>query len=109
MLMGVTSTLQALQAQDVFDSVSLEFDYPVDCASLAQALVVPALGLVRAKGLMRNLDGRPCALQLVGARASVTPSAHPRAEDGRLVCIGLRGRMDRRTIEASVLRSRHGP
>ena len=65
-----------------------------------------ALGLVRAKGLMRDLDGQPRALQLVGARAAVTPSAHPRPEDGRLVCIGLRGQLDRASIEATVRRCR---
>ena len=106
MLAGPTSTLRALQANDVFESVSLEFAHAVDCMALGQALGAPALGLVRAKGLMRNLDGQPCALQVVGARAAVTPSAHSRPDDGRLVCIGVRGKVDRATIDAILVRSR---
>ncbi len=74
--------------------------------ALGQALGAPALGLVRAKGLMRNLDGQPCALQVVGARAAVTSSAHSRPDDGRLVCIGVRGQVDRATIDAILVRSR---
>ena len=106
MLAGPTSTTPALQANDVFESMSLEFAHAVDCVALGRALSAPELGLVRAKGLMRDLDGQPRALQLVGARAAVTPSAHPRPEDGRLVCIGLRGQLDRASIEATVRRCR---
>ncbi len=105
MLAGPTSTLRALQASAVFESVSLEFAYAVDCAALAQALSAPESGLVRAKGLMRDRDGSPCALQVVGSRATVTPSVHPRPEDGRLVCIGLRHQLDRVAIEAALRRS----
>ncbi len=90
----------------MFESVSLEFTHAVDCVALGQALSTPELGLVRAKGLVRDQDGQSCALQLVGSRAGVTPSSHPRAEDGRLVCIGLRGQLDRASIEATVRRCR---
>jgi G3E family GTPase len=106
MLAGPTSNARALKASDVFESVSLEFSYPLDCVALGQALSASDLGLVRAKGLMRGLDGLPCALQVVGTRAAVTASAHPRPEEGRLVCIGLRGQLDRSAVEALVLRSR---
>jgi len=105
MISGPTTNVRALQANDVFESISLEFAHAVDCAALARALGAPDLGLVRAKGLMRDRDGQPCALQLVGARSAVTPSAHPRPAQGRLVCIGLRGQLDRATIEAIVMRS----
>jgi G3E family GTPase len=99
MLAGPMAAPRPLQARDVFDSISLEFAHPVDCAALARSLAATELGLVRAKGLMRDLDGVPCSLQLVGARAVVAPSGHPRPDDGRLVCIGLRGQLDRGRIE----------
>lgn len=89
-----------LQAQNVFESLSLEFSHAVDCAWLAHALGAPELGLVRAKGLLRDLDGAGRVLQLVGARATVSPSAHPRPQDGRLVCIALRGQLDRARVMA---------
>jgi len=108
MLAGPTFTLRGSQARDVFDSVSLEFAYAVDCAALGRALSAPALGLVRAKGLMRNQDGQPCVLQVVGARVDVAPSAHPQPDNGRLVCIGLRGQLDRATIADIVFRSKAG-
>ena len=95
-----------LQAQQVFESVSLEFSHAVDCAWLAQALGAPELGLVRAKGLLRDLDGAGRVLQLVGARATVSPSAHPRLQDGRLMCITLRGRLDRARVMAILELSR---
>ena len=81
------------------------------CCSFGNDLVaalidMPLLGLVQAKGLMRDPDGQPCALQVVGQRAAVTVSSHARPEEGRLVCIGLRGQLDRSIVEALVLRLR---
>ena len=108
MLAGPTSTVRALQANAVFDSVSLEFAHAVDCQALAGALADPALGLVRAKGLLRDQDGMPCSLQVVGSRFAVIPSGHAQPEQGRLVCIGLRGRLDHATITAILRRSRAG-
>ena len=88
--------------------MSLEFAHAVDCAALGRALCAPALGLVRAKGLMRNQDDQPCVLQVVGARAAVAPSAHSQPDNGRLVCIGLRGQLDRAAIADIVFRSKAG-
>ncbi len=100
MLAGPVAGAPPLQAQQVFESLSLEFSHAVDCAWLAKALGAPELGLVRAKGLLRDLDGAGRVLQLVGARATVSPSAHPRPQDGRLVFIALRGQLDRARVMA---------
>jgi G3E family GTPase len=102
MLIGPTSWPQALSADELFDSISLEFDHGVDCAALAAALSAPELRLVRAKGLMRNHDGQPSSVQVVGARAAVGPSNHARVQTGRLVCIALRGQLDRAGIQAAL-------
>ena len=104
MLHGPTSGPPTLRADELFDSLSIEFDHAVDCAALANALSAPDLQLVRAKGVMRNRDGRPCALQVVGARSAVSASRHLRPEQGRLVCIALRGQLDRDRVHG-VLRS----
>ena len=106
MLAGPMALAPPLQAQQLFESLSLEFSHAVDCAWLAKALGAPELGLVRAKGLLRDLDGAGRVLQLVGARASVSPSAHARLQEGRLVCIALRGRLDRARVMAILELSR---
>ncbi len=108
MLAGPMALAPPLQAQQLFESLSLEFSHAVDCAWLAKALGAPELGLVRAKGLLRDLDGAGRVLQLVGARANVSPSAHARLQEGRLVCIALRGRLDRARVMA-VLESSRAP
>ncbi len=85
-----------------FDSLSLQFDHAVDATRLSAALAAPALSLLRAKGLLRDIDGAPRALQLVGSRCVLTPSSHPRPELGRLVCIGLRGTLDAARVQSAL-------
>ena len=70
---------------------------PLDVARLARALAAPECGLLRAKGVLRDIDGAPVTLHLVGRRADTRPAE--RGEPGRLVCIGLRGRIDRPRID----------
>lgn len=89
-------------ARAVFDSESLEFAHPVDARRLAAALAEPALGLVRAKALVRDLDGTPTEVQVVGAHWRARASAHRDPARGRLVCIGPRGRVERASLEALV-------
>jgi G3E family GTPase len=95
----------AAPANATFDSLSLEFGHAVHIESLAASLTAPAQGLLRAKGLMRNQAGSAQSLQLVGARVVVAASVHARPDEGRLVCIGLRGHLDaaaiRQTLHAS--------
>lgn len=77
----------ATGARAVFDSESLAFAHPVDARRLAAALAEPALGLVRAKALVRDLDGTPTEVQVVGAHSRARAGAHRDAARGRLVCI----------------------
>ena len=88
------STPLAAPANATFDSLSLEFEHAVHIENLASSLAAPSLGLLRAKGLMRDQAGRAQSLQLVGARVVLAASAHQRPNQGRLVCIGLRDRLD---------------
>jgi len=81
-------------ANAMFASLSLEFDHAVHIESLGVALTATSLGLLRAKGLMRDQAGRAQSLQLAGARVVLAASAHERPDKGRLVCIGLRGHLD---------------
>lgn len=99
MLAGPRTWTQPLTAANLFESASFTFAHAVDCTLLARELARDELGLVRVKGLMRNQDGVPSSLQIVGARAVVQASGHARPEDGRLVCIALRGRLDRARVE----------
>ncbi len=93
-------------AAERFSSVSFEMADAVDLRRLALELVDPALGVVRAKGLMRDRDGTPRSLQLVGSRTEVRESGHADPARGRLVCIGLRGQLDRAAIAARLELSR---
>lgn len=84
-----------------YESASFELSGALDAQVLAARLAAPALGLLRAKGIVRDADGSCVALQGVGARFALTP-APPGAAAGRLVCIGARGRFDRNAVAAVI-------
>ena len=76
-----------------YESCAFDALGPMDVERLATALADPALGVLRAKGLLERADGTTAELHVVGRRAEArdaTTSATP----GRLVCIGLRGQLD---------------
>jgi G3E family GTPase len=94
--------VKVARAGTLFDSLSLEFEHRVDMAALAALLAAPPLRLLRAKGLMRDREGQPRALQLVGRRNTLTPPAHELAHSGGLVCIALRGELQADRIRAAL-------
>lgn len=96
------SRLQPLarHAANLFASASFETPDSVDVGRLGAILADPGLGVIRAKGLLSDLDGATRLLQLVGSRIEVRRSAHRDSARGRLVCIGLRGQLDREAIAA---------
>ncbi len=97
---GLLSTGNLRPIEDAsarYASASFELPDAVDVERLARALADPACGLIRAKGVLRDLDGTLKALHLVGARFEVTPFAG-RGPTG-LACIGLRDRFDQAAIE----------
>lgn len=65
-----------------------------DASTLAQALCDPALGILRAKGVVVQKDGTPWLVQVVGAHASAMPAAGRIALSRGLVVIGLSARLD---------------
>lgn len=81
---------------------SLEFDVPplVDVAALARRLTMPGLGVLRAKAIVED-RGKLAALHVVGMRAEID-DAPASARPGRLVAIGLRGRLDGAGIERAL-------
>ena len=95
-------------AEALFERVELTLERPVDARGLADALAAPALGVVRAKGLLQDRACGAVALQVVGPRATIHPLVSTSAPCGRLVCIGLRGRLDRAAIQAALDRAAHG-
>lgn len=74
-----------------FESRSQRFALPQDVPALAVALTAPGSGVLRAKGVLRGLDGQSWVLQVVGRRASIDPALRQAREGGELVIIGLRG------------------
>src|SRR5690606_41506544 len=87
-------------AASVCASSSFEASESVDVCRLGAILADPGLGVIRAKGLLRDLDGTMRLLQLVGPRIEIHRSAHADSARGRLVCIGLRGQLDGEAIAA---------
>jgi G3E family GTPase len=85
-----------------FETLSLEIDGPRDADRLAGVLADPRLGLLRAKGFVRGLDGVLVTLQVVGRRALVEAAPSWVEGPGRLVCIGLTAEMDRAAILAAI-------
>ncbi|WP_050927531.1 CobW family GTP-binding protein [Aestuariivita boseongensis] len=84
-------------ADDKYQSLAVRLETPVDARKLAQRLAEPSLGLVRAKGFVRDISGRPALIQLAGQRTEVTFPEKPGAAG--LVCIGLKGRIDPRALQ----------
>jgi G3E family GTPase len=88
-------------------SRAIAVTHVASAAELAMALQAPTLGLLRAKGIVAEPDGRNYVVQLAGGRISVTPTT--KAARG-LVLIGLAARADlaaaERAASALAVRSR---
>lgn len=93
--------LGAPDAAALYDSLDLELPSGTDLDRLGASLATADTGVLRAKGITHSADGRLVALHVVGQRfaVDVAPSG---ATSGRLVVIGLRGRLDRRAVEAAL-------
>lgn len=72
----------------------------LDLERLCAVLTDPASGVLRAKGIVRDPSGATQAVQTVGRRAEINAAAT--GGPGRLVCIGLAGRLDRGAIERAI-------
>ncbi len=79
-------------------AVPLEGLGACDLARLASSLRDPALGILRAKGILEDGSGVVSALHLVAGEVEWTPT--PATDSGRLVCIDLRDRIDGARIRA---------
>jgi len=73
----------------------------LDVATVAQKLTAPAMGVLRAKGILHDAGGRLVVLHVVGQRFEID-MAPANATPGKLVLIGLRGRLDRAAIMAAL-------
>jgi G3E family GTPase len=71
-----------------------------DAKVLADTLCDPALGILRAKGVVTTGDGIPWLIQIVGTHADVTPARGNIANTRGFVVIGLASRLDLITIRA---------
>jgi len=85
-------------AESLFEHLEMRVVPRVDARALGAALADPALGVIRAKGILRDRDGAAIVLQLIGSRAALEPRA---GADGA-TCIGLKGKLDRAAICAAV-------
>lgn len=85
---------------EAFVSLAVQVPDAVDPRDLAQRLADPTLGLLRAKGFVRDATGAGWLLQLAAGRCELTPAAW--AGEGRLVLIGLRDRFDAGRLKSIV-------
>jgi G3E family GTPase len=92
-----------------YQALDLEIDGPVDAGRLAAVLADPRLGLLRAKGFLRQASGGFVTLHVVGRRAVVEAAPSWIDGPGRLVCIGLAAEMDRPAVLAAVASDFHSP
>lgn len=83
--------LAGAAAHPVFESRSQRLPPGTDLAALGAALAATGSGVLRAKALASGPDGLGQLLQVAGGRWAVTPAQVRGA--GRLVAIGLRGRL----------------
>jgi G3E family GTPase len=84
-----------------YETLSLEIDHPCDAERLARNLAEPRLGLLRAKGFLRGLDGQLATIHVVGRRSQVELAPAWIEGPGRLVCIGLKAEINRDAILAA--------
>ena len=98
---GAAGKLAPPPASTSFESVALRPDTTLDAAALAAALADPALGLLRAKGVLQDRDGGWWALQVVGSRWDVSRVTRAPASSA-LVCIGVAGRIGVQAVAAAV-------
>jgi len=85
-----------------YESASFLPAGPVNLEMLARVLAGKACGLIRAKGVLEDLDGSLKSLQVVGARWEVSPFEAVSPVATGLACIGLKGRIDRPQIERAL-------
>jgi hypothetical protein len=91
-------------AEARYERIEVVLERRVDARALAQALAQPALGVIRAKGIVHDLDGVTVAVHVVGARSEIVAQrAHGAC--GRLVCIGLKDRLAREAVRIAVDRA----
>ncbi|MEX0280832.1 MAG: GTP-binding protein [Arenibacterium sp.] len=86
-------------ADALFQSHVIEVPHPVDVDSLAERLRAGGLGLVRAKGFLRGLDGKCHLVQLVGKRVETRVFEGPVSRLA-LVCIGRVGAINETDLNA---------
>ena len=90
-----------------FERIEVVLERRVDARALAQALAQPALGVIRAKGILHDLDGATVALHVVGARSEIV-AQRAQGRRGRLVCIGLKDRLARDAVQSALARAVEG-
>lgn len=77
-----------------FVSRSRSLDGPQDATLLVERLTAADCGVLRAKGLLTDADGRRLLLQVVGRQAQLTPAPAGASGPDRLAVIGLANRYD---------------
>jgi G3E family GTPase len=98
---GHLRTPGAIAASALYESLALTLDRAVDVERLARVLTAPDAAVLRAKGCLRDLNGRLVTLQIVGRRPEIA-DAPAGATPGTLVVIGLRGQLDRTAIDRAL-------
>lgn len=88
-----------------FTTVKLIPNGLIDAHALATHLVAPALGVVRAKGFVRDADGAMQTLQVVGRRYEIAQA--PFGVQPGLVAIGQTDTLDAAGLENLIAQSTH--
>lgn len=88
------SGLRARPATERFASATLALRPDTDVDALLAALLDPAFGVVRAKGIVVDPAGRATGVQTVGARGRTHSAPVNPGAPNRLVVIGLRDALD---------------
>ncbi|MEQ1647928.1 MAG: GTP-binding protein [Hyphomicrobiaceae bacterium] len=83
-------------------STTFEIRHAIDITALAAKLCDRKLSLVRAKGVLLDLDGKWIVLQIVDQRIQITTARTQHRRHGTLVCIAHPGPIDRLALTAAV-------
>ena len=84
----------------LFESIALSPANPLDAETMARDFATGGHGVIRAKGYVTGTDGNAWLIQTVGKRWEAKPAGERHTPS--VVCIGLRGNLDKKAIATLV-------
>ena len=90
-----------IHQSDIFETISIKAEKPVDAEALAKGLADAELNLVRAKGFVETINGEKMTIQIVARRWALSPA--PTGVSTGMVAIGHKADFNPKAIRNLIL------